>query len=316
MVVLKSEDRKVLLNSIQKQYESLLDTFPSELRPDMIRSYSPDDYDSPGLLSLVALPFWIGNSLKLPDDICRQMAVGNLFLLHSFQSFDFVVDGDRPNTSTRSLIILGSLCHLQVMNHYRPYFSPESKFWERLEVYWREWGESILWEAKEGAWQQPFSEDALIFTAHKSAALKICPTGLALFAERPELIPAFEKAIDLMHATMQLLDDLKDWQEDLQHQRYNSLIGMLISERLINPDSLRSPEEIAALMVSSDVLERYAHKVHIYAAKTSEVVVSLNIEPLAQMVNGLAESAAWMTEKYKHLMDMFSLKEVDTRQES
>ena len=313
MPELKSTDRQELLRSIKQRYETLLDTFPVELRPDMIRSYSPDDFNSPGLLSLVALPFWVGNRLRLPDDICRAMAVGNLFLLHSFQSFDFVIDGDRPDTSNRSQIILGSLCHLQVMNHYRPYFTPDSEFWERMNIYWQEWGESILWEAREGAWRLPFAEDALFLTAHKSAALKICPTGLALLAEQPDLIPAFEQAVDLMHATMQLIDDLKDWREDLQHQRYNSFLGMLIAEKLIDADRPPTPQGIAALMVGGDALARYARIVHAYAAKAREVIGPLNIEPWAQLVSGLAEYATRMTEKYERLLDMFSFEEGDLK---
>ena len=306
MFDLKPSDRKELLGSIQHQYETLLDTFPAELRPDMIRSYSHDDFNSPGLLSLVALPFWVGSSLHLPYETCRDMAVGNLFLLHSFQSFDFVIDGDRPNTSTRSQIVLGSLCHLQVMNYYRPYFEPESAFWERMEIYWREWAESILWEAKEGASRLSFSEDALFLTAHKSAALKICPTGLALLAGKPGLIPAFEQAIDLMHATMQLVDDLKDWGEDLQCQRYNSFLGMLIEEKILDPDRPLTPDEIAARLVDGDVLARYAEIVHAYVAKARDVIKPLSIEPWVQLISGLAEYVKWMAEKYEHLNDMFS----------
>jgi len=312
---LKPSDRQELFTSIQQQYEALLDTFPLELRPDMIRSYSHDDFNSPGLLSLVALPFWVGNSLHLSNDICRDMAVGNLFLLHSFQSFDFVIDGDRPNTSTRSLIVLGSLCHMQVMDHYRPYFPSSSKFWERLEAYWQEWAESILWEAKEGASQLPFSENALFLTAHKSAALKMCPTGLALLAEQPNLIPMFEQAIDLMHATMQLIDDLKDWREDWQHHRYNSFLGLLIAEHLIDVDQPSSPEEIAALMVSGDVVSRYANIVNDYAVKAKDVINALSIDPWAQLVSSMAEHAVWMTGKYESLMGIFSLEKTDVKPE-
>lgn len=310
---LKPSDRQELFTSIQQQYEALLDRFPVELRPNMIRSYSRDDFNSPGLLSLVALPFWVGNRLRLSNNICRKMAVGNLFLLHSFQSFDFVIDGDRPDTSTRSLIILGSLCHLQVMKHYRPYFPSNSIFWERLEAYWQEWAESILWEAKDGASQLPFSENALFLTAHKSAALKMCPTGLALLAEQPDLIPVFEQAIDLMHATMQLIDDLKDWSEDLIHHRYNSFLGMLIAEKLIDTGHPQTPEGIAALMINGDVMARYARTVHIYAAKARDMINTLNIEPWAQLVSGLAEYATWMAEKYERLLDMFSFKEIDLK---
>jgi len=302
-----SEEKAALIQSIRRRFDALLDTFPVALRSDFIRPYTNDDFSSPGLLSLVALPFWLGEKWDVEHQVCQDMAVGNLFLLHCFQSFDFIMDRDRPGTSSRSQIVLGNLCYLQVVRHYRPYFPADSLFWERMEGYWQEWGESILWEVEKGETRRPFSDTFLQRAAHKAAALKICPTGLALLSGHPDLIPDLEQAVDLMHATMQLVDDLKDWREDLEHHRYNSFLGMLAADRRFTADQLLKPEDVAAAISDSEILQRYVETIRDYAGRAEAVIDELGFEPWASLVRGLAEEAAWMKQRYQQWFETFLL---------
>lgn len=301
MCALKPADRFDLLRNIHRQFEAILESFPVELQPAIIHSYGSEDFDSPGLLSLAMLPYWVGERLNLARRICQDMAVGNLFLLHCFQSFDFIVDDDRPGTSVRSQVVLGNLCHQQVLRHYRPYFPPGSPFWERMEVYWREWSESILWEVEEQNTRRPFEETHLTRSAHKAAALKICPTGLALLAGQAGLIPQFEQAVDLMHAVMQLIDDLIDWQEDLLHRRYNTLLGLMVSEGLLNPQKEHAAEDIYTLIFDSNILDGYLQIIRQFADRGVVVTEDLEIEPWAMLVDGLVKQARWKVERYKQV---------------
>lgn len=291
MSEVKPADRFELLRSIQGQFDDELDTFPTELHPSIIRSYGHEDFNSPGLLSLVALPYWIGDKLQISQQICRDMAVGNLFLLHCFQSFDFIVDDDRPDTSDRSQTALGNLCLLQVMHHYRPYFLSDVMFWERMEIYWQEWAKSLLWEVEEKGTRRPFAEAHLQQAAHKAAALKICPTGLALLAEQADLIPPYEQAVDLMHSVMQLLDDLLDWREDLLHARYNAFLGLMVLEKRIPPNQPCTPEEISTVISNSDILEQYVGIVHDYSGRARDVIDTLDIKAWSMLVSNLAGHA-------------------------
>src|SRR4030067_206199 len=189
---IKPDDRCRILRDVQTRFNEATDAFPLSLQPEIIHSYSPEDTNSPGLLSLVALPFWIGERLSLDRGVCMDMAGGNLFLLHSCQSCDCIVDNDPPLTSVRSQIVLGNLCYQQVLHHYQPYFSDGSAFWSHMEKYWGEWGESILWEIEPPGQIRPFTDEHLQLAAHKAAALKICPTGMALLSGQPDLIHSFE----------------------------------------------------------------------------------------------------------------------------
>jgi hypothetical protein len=298
-------DRFDLLRNIQRLFDEELDTFPAKLRPDIIRSYCPEDYNSPGLLSLVALPYWIGERLNIEQKICQDMAVGNLFLLHCFQSFDFIVDKDRPNTSDRSQIILGNLCFLQVLRHYRSYFPGDSLFWRQMELYWREWGESLSWEMEPKNSRRHFEEAYLLRAAHKAAALKICPTGLSILADQLELIPRFELAVDLMHASMQLLDDLLDWEEDLQHGRYNAFLGLMITKELLPANQTNSSLDVYSVISNSNILEQYADLSCDYAEKAKDLTISLDIEPWTRLVAGLAAQARWLTGEFRQKLKTY-----------
>lgn len=305
-----SAEREALIQSIRRQFDALLEAFPPALHSAFIHSYNRSDHDSPGLLSLVGLPFWLGEKWRIGQDVCRNMAVGNLFLLHCFQSFDFIIDGDRPDTSVRSQVVLGNLCYLQVVRHYRPYFPPNSPFWERMEAYWQEWGESILWEVeKEGA-RRPFDDAHLQIAAHKAAALKICPTGLALLAGQPELIPVLEQAVDLMHATFQLSDDLQDWREDLQHRRYNAFLSMLAADQEAITGQALTPEDVTTSILDSDILQKYVKTIHDYAGRARTVIDALGVEPWVKLIDCVAENASWMEKQNQQWLEGFLVEQL------
>jgi hypothetical protein len=307
------EARFDLLREVLDRFDELVDTFPSGLDSAVIRSYSRYDYNSPGLLSLAALPFWVGERFSQPYQVCMQMAVGNLFLLHCFQSFDFIVDNDRPDTSVRSQVVLGNLSYQMVMRHYQPFFPSTSPFWERVQTYWKEWAESILWEVEQEGHRRAFvpekAEEHMMISAHKAAALKICPTGLALLADQQALIPSLEAGIDWMHATMQLLDDLTDWREDLQHCRYNAFLGLLVADGIersdghltgdCSPVSSLVEAQVFQAINTSDILERYADIIVDFVRRGRVVIDPLQIKPWSMLMDGLAIQGPWLAAQVK-----------------
>jgi hypothetical protein len=296
-VRITADDRFELLREVQRRFDERFESFLPALLSNAIRSYTSEDYNSPGLLSLAALPFWLGEKHSIAYDVCMDMAVGNLFLLHCFQSFDFIIDGDRPETDLRAQTVLGNLCYQQVMQLYRPYFPSDSMFWERTHAYWNEWAESIIWEIELQDCRRAYDDDQMWIAAHKAAALKICPTGLALLAERSDLIPAYEKAIDWMHATMQLLDDLIDWSEDLEHYRYNSFLSLIIREKYIPVDCNLTKGEIYQLISSTDVLSQFTDLIVRFAQEGASTVESLGINPWAALMNGLSRQGLWLADQ-------------------
>jgi hypothetical protein len=298
-VHITSNDRFSLLKKVNQRFAERFESFSPALLSNAIRSYTNEDCNSPGLLSLAALPFWLGEKHSIDYDVCMDMAVGNLFLLHCFQSFDFIIDGDRPQTDLRAQTVLGNLCYQQVTQLYQPYFYSAPVFWERTCAYWNEWAESIMWELELQDRRRAYEDGQRWIAAHKAAALKICPAGLAILANRSDLIPAYEKAVDWMHATMQLLDDLNDWREDLEHHRYNSFLSLMIRERHIPVECKIAPEEIYELISSTDILIQFTDLISRFATEGAAEIGTLGIEPWAALMNGLSRHGLWLTDQIR-----------------
>ena len=304
--MIDASERFQLLAEIVQEFELEAENLPAGLRSMVLRSYAPDDADSPGLLSLAALPYWLGEALDVERRVCRDLAVGNLYLLHLFQSFDSIVDEDRPEIDTRSQAVLGNLCYHKVLRRYLPHLPPGNTFWERMAEYWQEWAECMMWEVETTqsgypAYARGMASDYVRIAAHKAAALKICPTAMALMGERPELIPLLEEAVDGMHSAMQLVDDLFDWQEDYLHGRYNALLGLMVSNDLLDPAceiDRRAIEQLSAILVEGRLMQDYLSIVCDFAAQATATIAAVQtrlpergqaLQPWIKLVNGLVE---------------------------
>ena len=115
------------------------------------------------------------------------------------------------------------------------------------------------------------------------------------------------EVVKRLNTKIEMIDDLTDWLEDLQHHRYNSLLGMLISEQLIQADQIHSPEDIASLLISDTVMQQYSTIIQSAANRAVAVIDNLNIKPWAHVVSSLPEEASWLVGKYDRAMDLFFL---------
>jgi hypothetical protein len=304
--VIDASERFQLLTEIQQEFEREAESLPGSLRSMVLRSYAPDDADSPGLLSLAALPFWLGEALGVEKDACRDLAVGNLYLLHLFQSFDSIVDEDRPEIHTRSQAVLGNLCYHKVLRRYLLHLSPSPAFWERMAAYWQEWAECMMWEVEitslgYPAYARGLESEYIRIAAHKAAALKICPTAMALMVRRPELIPLLEDCVDGMHSVMQLVDDLFDWREDYLHGRYNALLGLGVSQNLLDPAyeaDGQAIERLSSILVEGSLAQDYLRIVDDFAIHATTTIAAAQsrlaeggpaLGPWIRLVDGLVE---------------------------
>jgi hypothetical protein len=193
------------------------------------------------------------------------------------------------------------------VRHYQALFPSDSRFWALVERYWAEWGEAALWEPEQGPTRRPFDQESLRRAARKAAPLKICPSGIALLAGRAELIPALEEAVDMMHVTMQLLDDLHDWREDLRHRRHNAFLGTLVAEGLI-PDRLGVFEdEVSEALVRTDIVNRYIDTISGWGKRTQDHIAGLGIGEWAALIGALLEDVNTQRLRFEqHLAELLT----------
>ena len=178
------------------------------------------------------LPYWVGENVRAPIELCRELAIGNLFAMLHFFVLDDAIDGDAGWSSAdrRRLLPLGQLLHGLFYRKYLGRFPASSPAWDRLSEYMKQWAAAMAREADSAADPRDFRA-----LAGKAAPVKLCAAALLLEAGRPDRLPALDEAVDLTLATLQLSDDYADWREDLAEPDGNAFLT-LVRELLGEPD--------------------------------------------------------------------------------
>jgi hypothetical protein len=175
----------------------------------------------------VVLPFWVGDIYHLPRDLCRRVALPSC--LASFYVFlqDRIMD--ECEGQWIKLSPFGIILFTDMMRQYRALFPADSPFWEYLEQYVTEWLQSISWE-EASHWDklQDYSEDDLLLVSRKAAMFKLSAMPVALLAQHEEVVELLAQFVDYTQVIFDLIDQLRDWHEDLQAKHYGYLLTKAI----------------------------------------------------------------------------------------
>jgi len=197
------------------------------------------------------LPFW----LKEPADIdladCRRIAAANILGMLYYQLVDAAMD--EPDSAKTGRLPMAQLIHLEFIQMYQRYFPGNSPFWAYHQKYVAEWAEAVSREAV-----SDYFYDDPVKMAHKAAPVKLSVAGAMLLAERGELIPQIEQAVDTVLITLQLLDDWDDWEKDLKENSYNALVSVIQTELDIPKERRPTADEVRRGITVFGALSRLA----------------------------------------------------------
>jgi len=270
---------------IQARYEAFRTTLPSHLRPFIVKVPRAEAMMSPGRLSVVALPFWVGEAFGIEPEKCRRIALANLFGLLHFIIQDHLSDGGCPTAEIPGFAISGTLLQQQMYNHYLECFPPPTPFWSLMSKYWQEWADSIAWERQVGAFSNPSDED-LLRAARKAAPLKICTSGMAILSDREAQIPDLEKAIDMMHMVMQMADDMTDIAEDIAGNRFNTLLSTGVSIGAFKFDRQNSPDmsQLGRIIFANGIDEVHIQRMWSVAENARELLDRMGLSQCSELI--------------------------------
>jgi hypothetical protein len=181
------------------------------------------DNEGPNMISYL-LPYWVGETLGSPIELCRELAVGNLYGMLSFFLMDDAMDEKRE---VRRSLALSTLLNQQFL---------------------AEWADAMYREVDEP--MDPRDPGGL---ARKAAPVKLCAAALLLQAGRAQDIRTMETVIDLALAILQLSDDWIDWREDLPTASCNAFL-VLLRENL----PLQAGEVLDERMVKRSIYQEQA----------------------------------------------------------
>lgn len=227
-----------------------LQTLPEELKEQALallsRCYPLDrkDNEGPNMISYL-LPYWVGETLGSPIELCRELAVGNVYGMLSFFLLDDVMDEKRE---VRRSLALSTLLNQRFLEVYQRCFPGDSQLWACYHRYLAEWADAMYREVDEP--MDPRDPGRL---ARKAAPVKLCAAALLLQAGRAQEIRGMETAIDLALAVLQLSDDWTDWQEDLPTASCNAFL-VLLRENL----QLEASEVLDESMVKRSIYREMA----------------------------------------------------------
>ena len=202
----------------------------------------------------VVLPFWVGDIYQLSRDQCRLVALPGC--LGSFYVFlqDRIMDESENQWTAFSP--LGTVLFTEMMKQYRALFSADSPFWNYLEQYITEWLQSVSWE-EASHWDklQDYSEDDLLLIARKAAMFKLSAMPVALLAKHEETVRPLAEYVDYSQVVFDLIDQLRDWRQDLRDRHYGYLLTKAILTAGWSHSSPPSEGFVRRAFLITDVLD-------------------------------------------------------------
>jgi hypothetical protein len=162
------------------------------------------------------LPFWLDDTLLSGTQrlAARQCALANRF----GQVFCLLRDAilDESDDAERSVLLPADALFLDFIRCYQDLFPADHAFWNHFERSWHEYLDALAWEARHARRALPYEHRDVMRLGKKLSPLKICCAAMTLLADRRELLPALETLIEDLHIACQLVDDIRDWNEDLR----------------------------------------------------------------------------------------------------
>ena len=244
-------------------------------RLDQARAASKDNH------ICCLLPYWLADSTQAREEWCDRMALGNLFGMLHYLIIDDAMDA--PAQPHGSLLPLAGLCNLELFACYQPLLTERGEVWSHYQRYVSEWAAAAAAErAHNRRWSDPLT------LAHKSSPIKLTAAALCALAGREELLEEFEAAIDLVLATLQLSDDLADWEQDLAEDSGNALL-LLIRSGMAEPDKPLTAEAVKQAIFVSQALVPYLEVAERHHRALSELAISDSVPGLVSFHNSLLE---------------------------
>ncbi|WP_372631012.1 hypothetical protein [Cohnella sp.] len=188
------------------------------------------------------LPLWLKEQTGCGDELCRDLAIGNVYAMLHFFLLDDAMDAAAAAGvgETRRSLALGQMFYEGFRRRYERHFPTGSSLWQRYGAYLTDWAAAVSEEGERLA--EPGDPAAL---ARKSAPVKLCAAGLLLLSGQTDRLRQTEEAVDLVLATLQLSDDWADWREDLAEDGEKRNAFLTLVRRTLPPAAEQPLDERA-----------------------------------------------------------------------
>jgi hypothetical protein len=141
---------------------------------------------------------------------------------------DPYLDGQLPPYP--GIPLLHEHLHTAALQKFFQLFDSQSSFWTYFKRYFFQYTTALTEERIHVGRMADYSlQQAYEIGSGKMALHKATTTAMALKAGAEGHIPILENALDALYAAMQLADDIADWKEDYERNRYTLPLTWVIS---------------------------------------------------------------------------------------
>lgn len=289
--------------------------YPPLLQQELLKKIDKFFADKKGLS--LYLPFWLRDVMAINTDILTGVIASNFFGLSYFLVVDHLMDADPVESGfSAERMPLTTLLFSDFISFYQRLFMPDALFWTDFRKYLNEWAEKVTLEKcrqlppamydqdavgeDPPLWGESLSEIGKKFMAGKSAPIKIPAAALCHYNKKAELIADLETIIDLITLSIQMLDDYKDWQEDLEAGNYTYFLSKVTT--LGSCEHGKEPEgakEVAWSIIMETKADDYLEELTVYCREVEEMAGYMNLQGAISFANMLAKAS----EKQKEFLD-------------
>jgi hypothetical protein len=237
-------------------------------------------------------PFWLQNAFDIEnkDKVADTLWTGLVYLGLSYTARDDLIDNDKdPNID---LLALSNLFMADFINLHETIFPKDSKFWYIFSNSIAECYKAEVWEGTSDIYTiTEFSEDFLLMLTKKHTWISV-PTlwTFPLLAGRDDLVDPLVNMLKYYYIAHKLLDDLDDWEIDLQDKNFNfssTILFFILQD--VNKIEQITCDEIRVSMITSNFIETILEIAVDYLFRSLSCIEKINTPYLKMFLEGRAK---------------------------
>jgi len=233
---------------------ALIRRYPSPLRERAeayMNRFDPLMKESTKNYICYLLPFWVEDAAGIEREQCRSLSVANVFVMLYFFIQDDLMDCQPEDWKHQ--LALGNLFQTTYTEVFRSLFPSDSPFWHYYRQYVEEWALRVT-----SAHERNCFEHAPASLAGKASPVKLASTGAMLLGHKETRVAEVSDLIDQVLATLQMVDDWMDWEDDLREGSDNSFIDMVRLQQQMSMQDDVTAELVNRCIFTTDALSRFA----------------------------------------------------------
>lgn len=217
---------------------------------------------------------------ELGRRVFSKLSLMSLLYVHHIIIADALLDDDKE--LPRESLLVSNACSLRALEILTKLFGRKRFPWPEVTELHQQYSlATALEKERHGGELLSYSfEDLMSRLSRKSAMAKLIPLALCALSGRREYLAPLTGSFDLYYLSEQLVDDFRDWRDDLAAGRYSYLLTSVINACALRPKLEGAEADAAAEIVGkhmylSGLAESYLARAIDYCEQAKECVAAL-----------------------------------------